>query len=144
MATSTRQGHSELRELSEDECWRLLARKDIGRLAVSVNNDPEIFPVNYRIDDETVVLKTAAGLKLAAALFGRGVAFEVDDLDEVKRSGWSVVVHGQATEIEDMDELLDADRLLVDPWAAGKRNRYVRIVPTRVTGRWLPEAGVTP
>lgn len=128
----------ELETLSEDQCWPLLARKDVGRLAVAIRNQPDIFPVNYRVDSETIVVKTAPGLKLAAAGLGDGVAFEVDAIDEHHHTGWSVVVRGVAREIESLDELLDADRLLLEPWAAGTKNRFLRITPTVVTGRRLP------
>lgn len=132
--------HPELQELSESECWWHLAEKTVGRLAVSIANKPDIFPVNYRIDGETIMVKTAPGLKLAAATLGPGVAFEVDEIDESDRSGWSVVVHGTASEVERLEELLDADDLRVDPWAAGTKNHYIRITPTEVTGRRVPSA----
>lgn len=128
----------ELEELDVDECWRLLRRKDVGRLAVSIQNRPDIFPVNYRLDEETIVIKTAAGQKLAAATLGAGVAFEVDGLDEPDHSGWSVVIRGTATEVENLEELLSADRLLIEPWARGSKPRYLRIVPEHVTGRRVP------
>lgn len=124
-----------IEDLTEDECWSLLTRHQVGRLAVSIQGSPDIFPVNYRVDGETIVVKTAAGLKLAAAALGKGVAFEVDALDEVRQSGWSVVLRGQATEIEEIEDLLEADRLLVEPWAGGEKNRYLRIAPTVVSGR---------
>ena len=127
-----------LEELTEDRCWQLLASRSIGRLAVSINNRPDIFPVNYRIDDETIVVLTAPGLKLAAATLGVGVAFEVDELDELRRTGWSVVVHGTAGEIERLEDLMEADELRVEPWADGIKHRYIRIVPTKVTGRRVP------
>lgn len=121
--------------LTEDVCWNLLATKQLGRLAVSISNQPDIFPVNYRLDDETIVVKSAAGLKLYAATLGEAVAFEVDALDELRQTGWSVVVRGPAFEIERSAELVEAGKLLLEPWAGGERNRYFRITPTQVTGR---------
>lgn len=126
--------------LNEDECWQLLAGQSIGRLGVSINNKPDIFPVNFRLDEETIVVKTAAGLKLAAAAFGAEVVFEVDRFDDLAHTGWSVVVHGTGSEIESVEEVLDAERLLIEPWAGGARERYLRITPTRTTGRRVPEA----
>lgn len=131
----------ELQELSEDRCWELLAGETVGRLAVSVANKPDIFPVNYRLHDGTIVVKTAPGLKLAAAVLGAGVAFEIDALDAADRSGWSVVVHGTAQKIELLEDLLDADDLAIEPWAAGTKNHYFRIEPTEVTGRLIPSTG---
>ncbi|MEL7207711.1 MAG: pyridoxamine 5'-phosphate oxidase family protein [Actinomycetota bacterium] len=134
----TRIDDTGLEELTEDLCWGLLARKHVGRLAVAIEGKPDIFPVNYQVDEETIVVKTAPGLKLAAAVLGAGVAFEVDALDEFHHAGWSVVVRGTAVEIEDLEELLDADRLLIEPWARGAKNRFVRIHPEHVTGRRIP------
>ncbi|MGH1489151.1 MAG: pyridoxamine 5'-phosphate oxidase family protein [Acidimicrobiales bacterium] len=128
-------GTGELEELTADECWRLLARQTVGRLAVSVNNKPDIFPVNHRVDDDTIVIRTAAGMKLAAATLATAVAYEVDDIDEMRHTGSSVVIRGQAIEIENLDELMEADGLKVEPWAGGSKNRYLRIVPSHVSGR---------
>jgi uncharacterized protein len=124
-----------LETLSDDDCWRLLATRQVGRLAVSIANQPDIFPLNYRVEDETLVVRTAPGLKLAGATLGAGVAFEVDGLDEMRHTGWSVVVHGLAEEIEALEEWMAADRLLIEPWAEGERDRLVRITPSKVSGR---------
>lgn len=132
-----------LEELAEDECWKLLKRKQVGRLAVSVAGKPDIFPVNYRVDDETILVKTAAGLKLAASVLGTAVAFEVDALDELHHLGWSVVVRGSATEVEGTEELLAANDQLIEPWAAGPKDRYLRIVSSHITGRRLPSGDET-
>ncbi len=136
----------ELQELSEEQCWRMLAKKKVGRLAVSIESRPDIFPVNYQVDGEVIVLRTAPGLKLAAATLGEGVAFEVDALDELNHSGWSVVVHGTASEVVGVEELIHADRLLIEPWSRGStvKNRYIRIEPSDLTGRRIPGAGTNP
>lgn len=121
--------------LDEDACWLLLSRRTVGRLAVAIKGQPDVFPVNYRVDGETIVIQTNPGLKLAAATLGAGVAFEVDDLNEMAQLGCSVVVRGSAYEIEDLDELLAAQTLLVSPWDDDGKTRYVRILPTEVNGR---------
>ena len=124
--------------LDEDECWALLEEDEVGRLAVSVNGRPDIFPVNYVVDERSVVLRTAPGLKLAAAVLGAGVAFEVDGLDHDRHRGWSVVVAGRAEEIEGIEPRLHAEDLPLRPWTGGgDKPRFVRIVPDRVTGRRL-------
>lgn len=131
----------EIEELDQDECWAHLAEERVGRLAVSVANRPDIFPVNYLVDDGIIVVRTAPGFKLAAATLGSAVAFEVDRFDEDHRSGWSVVVHGSATEVEGVEEMLAAGDLGVDPWAGGTKNHYLRIQPDEVTGRRIPPTG---
>ncbi len=122
-------------ELDDATCWELLRRGRVGRLAVSIKNRPDIFPVNYRVDDDAIVIKTAPGLKLAAATLGAAVAFEIDELDEAARTGASVVVKGRADEITSLGELFGADALGVEPWASGPKNRFFRLVPDSVTGR---------
>jgi nitroimidazol reductase NimA-like FMN-containing flavoprotein (pyridoxamine 5'-phosphate oxidase superfamily) len=138
MATNARTG---LEELTEDQSWRLLAKKSVGRLAVSIGNQPDVFPVNYRIDGGSIVVRTEAGLKLAAAVLGRSVAFEVDAIDEFTHTGWSVVLKGEATEIQGTDELLEAEDLKVEPWAGGPKSRYIRITADTVSGRRVPDTG---
>ncbi len=127
-----------LEALTTAECWERLASCQVGRLAVAIAGQPDIFPVNYALDDETIVIRTAPGTKLAAAILGRGVAFEIDDLDPDERLGWSVVVKGEATEVRDLDDLVAVGDLGIETWAEGDRERYLRIVPTSVTGRRIP------
>lgn len=128
-------GTAELATMTNGQCWDLLARGTIGRLAVSVQNKPDLFPVNYLVDGETIIIKTAPGMKLAAAILGAGIAFEVDELDHKARTGASVVIRGEAVEIEGLEELLDAEDAELTPWAGGHKNRFLRLVPSVVTGR---------
>ncbi|MEM7276169.1 MAG: pyridoxamine 5'-phosphate oxidase family protein [Actinomycetota bacterium] len=140
--------HPRLHDLSEDECWDLVAGNSVGRLAVSIDNTPDVFPVNYVVDRTgerpTIVIRTAAGLKLAAAVLGRGVAFEVDEVDAASRTGISVVIRGRATEIERLDDLLAAWELEVEPWASGPKNRYLRVEPEVITGRAIAATSGAP
>ncbi len=69
--------------LDPSQCWALVREADVGRLAVSVANRPDIFPINFIVDHGTVVFRTAEGTKLAAAVLGTSVAFEVDGYDYV-------------------------------------------------------------
>ena len=85
-----------LQELTERECVRLLESQEYGRIGVVVDGRPEIFPLNYALDESRcVVFRTVVGMKLASAV-NHHVVFEVDRVDPVTRSGWSVVVHGVA------------------------------------------------
>ncbi len=129
---------SSLEPLTEEECWELLPAKSVGRLAVVINNTPDIFPVNYKVWEREIYLQTAPGLKLAAAVLNPNVAFEVDAVDERRKFGWSIVVRGQAHELERLDDLMFADDLEVEPWAAGVKSRFLRIETDAITGRVLP------
>jgi len=85
----------EVEELSQQDCLDLLATEQVGRLAVVVDLYPQVFPVNYRLDDFVVAFRTHIGTKLLAANHAN-VGFEVDHLDPVSRSGWSVLIQGMA------------------------------------------------
>jgi len=66
------------------------------------------------------------------------VAFEVDGFDEDRRAGWSVVIHGKATTVEEPMQLARLDTLGVSPWAdLAERTHWVRIRPNSVTGRQI-------
>ena len=121
--------------LDIDECWRLLAEAEVARLAVAIINHPDLFPINYVVDRGAIVFRTAEGTKLAAAVLGRSVAFEIDGYDRGAGEAWSVVVKGRAEEIDSMDEVMNAFDLPLFPWHAAPKPRYVRIEPTEVTGR---------
>ena len=127
--------HHGLTVLSTDACFDLLRSQTVGRLAVSIREHPDIFPINYVVDRGGIVFRTAEGTKLAAAVLGRGVAFEVDGLDAEAGEAWSVIVKGHAVEIEGMYELLDAQDLPLFPWHAGPKHRFVRIEPVEISGR---------
>ena len=121
--------------LDTHECLALLRTREVGRLAVSIADHPDIFPINFVVDGGTVVFRTAEGTKLAGALLGRGVAFEVDGYDPVAGEAWSVVMKGFAIEIEQMHSYFEALDLPLFPWHAGPKQRFVRIEPVEITGR---------
>jgi nitroimidazol reductase NimA-like FMN-containing flavoprotein (pyridoxamine 5'-phosphate oxidase superfamily) len=122
-------------ELSVEECLDLLRRERVGRLAVAIRDHPDVFPINFVIDRGGVVFRTAAGTKLAAAVLGRGVAFEIDGADDETGDVWSVIVKGRAAEIERLHAVIDATQLPLFPWHAGPKDRFVRIEPVAITGR---------
>jgi nitroimidazol reductase NimA-like FMN-containing flavoprotein (pyridoxamine 5'-phosphate oxidase superfamily) len=121
--------------LEATTCWELLRSTEVGRLAVSFGDQPDIFPVNFVVDHGTVVFRTAEGTKLAAAVLGRGVAFEADGYDADAGVAWSVVVKGHANEIERMQDVFDAADLPLFPWHAAPKHRFVRIEPEDISGR---------
>ena len=122
-------------ELTKSECFALLAQERLGRVAVIDDRGPAVFPVNFVLDRHMVVFRTDEGTKLDAACRGSRVAFEIDGTDTAARTGWSVVVRGEAVEVTDPAELARLRRLPLDPWAPGAKAHYVRILPAKLTGR---------
>jgi nitroimidazol reductase NimA-like FMN-containing flavoprotein (pyridoxamine 5'-phosphate oxidase superfamily) len=121
--------------LGADDCWRLLRGVALGRLAVWVDDHPELFPLNFRTDHETIVFRTAPGTKLSAALTGKPVALEADHINSRTNQAWSVVVKGQAAEVEQTEEFRVNVAQLLLPWSPGAKDRFVRITPDTITGR---------
>jgi hypothetical protein len=119
-------------------CWALLRTVAVGRLAVVIEGEPEIFPINHVVDHGCVVFRTGEGTKLAAALGSGTVAFEADGFDADTAEAWSVLVKGDAGEIRELDDLVGASLLPLAPWHGSAKHRFVRIVPGQVSGRRFP------
>jgi nitroimidazol reductase NimA-like FMN-containing flavoprotein (pyridoxamine 5'-phosphate oxidase superfamily) len=135
-----------LDEIDESECWRLLTTQLVGRVAVVDGRYPLVFPVNYAVEGKQIVFRTGAGVKLRA-ISRSNVAFQVDAVDVVHRSGWSVMACGAAQEVDEtMSPNLAAlcESGSAAPWAPGHRERTVRIVADRITGRRIRPADMAP
>ncbi len=128
-------GRTRWQGLTRSECFALLAGEHLGRMAVTDDLGPVVFPVNFVLDRHTVVFRTEDGTKLGAASRGSRVCFEVDRADPADRTGWSVIVRGEATEVTDRAELARLGQLPLQVWVPGTRDRYVRILPALLTGR---------
>jgi len=126
--------------LAEDECWALLRTTSVGRLAVVVDDHPDIFPLNYAVDHGTVVFRSGPGTKVSAALSDAPVALEADGYDVDTAEAWSVVIKGRAEEITRGSDLIDTIDLPLFPWQSGDKGRFIRIVPTTTDGRRFPIA----
>ncbi len=127
---------SPLEVLSEETCLQLLAENTIGRLVFAIAGRPEIFPVNYAMYGEVVVLRTAPGAKLRHAP-NRRVAFEIDGIDPVTGLAWSVVVKGIAEDITSRSDPFSIVRreIKVRTMAPGDRKHSLAIYPAEVSGR---------
>ncbi len=127
---------SDLEVLSRAECLDLLGRERVGRVGVSLGALPVILPVNYTLLDHSVLIRTVAGTKLAAATTRTVVAFEVDSYKEDGLAGWSVLVVGRASEVTGQDELSRAREAHLEAWGApGAAHHLVAIEIELVSGR---------
>lgn len=131
-----------LKELSRDECWELLGTRPVGRVGCADSDGPIIFPVNFVVETERAVLfRTAPHSVLAQHLLSSTstpISFQVDDFDEYNQTGWSVLLRGKPSVVEQGG--LPADDERPEPWAEGTRTLYVRLTPTDITGRRLVPA----
>jgi nitroimidazol reductase NimA-like FMN-containing flavoprotein (pyridoxamine 5'-phosphate oxidase superfamily) len=121
--------------LGTHACWRSLRSASIGRLAVIGRTGPEIFPVNYLPEGESLIFRTGPGTKLDALLEGGAVALEADGLNPYGTIAWSVVVKGRPKAVPENG--LDHDKLdrSLSPWEPGAKDLLFRITPTEITGR---------
>lgn len=119
--------------LSDRECWDRLAEQELGRLVTHVGDVLDIFPVNYTVDGESLVFRTAEGSKLTELSINDQVLFEVDEYTD--SDAWSVVVRGTATRLETAEEVRAADGLPLRPWIPTLKYNYVRITAASLSGR---------
>lgn len=139
--------------LTDSECWECLRGVSVGRLAVALDDGPDIFPVNYTTDHGTLVFRTGTGTKLAAVGADARVALEADGVDPEAGVAWSVVIRGRAELVKRPEDVLESFSLPLFSWQAGKKDSFVRIVPDSVSGRrfpvvepktwWTPESDAT-
>ena len=134
-----------MEELDQNECLRLIAPGGIGRIAYVGRFGPAVLPVNYELLDKAVVFRTAANgpldedLRTGITGADYKVAFEIDVIDLASQTGWSVLIQGPAHRVTTAEE--DAVRQTgVQSWAPGDRELFVRIVPSRITGRRISAA----
>lgn len=127
------EGEGAVRHLDEAECWDRLGEQELGRIVTHVAEVLDIFPVNYVVDGRSVVFRTAEGSKLFGLTVNDAVLFEVDD--HTVADAWSVVLRGHARVLESADEHTAAEALPLRPWVPTVKYNFVRITPTRISGR---------
>jgi nitroimidazol reductase NimA-like FMN-containing flavoprotein (pyridoxamine 5'-phosphate oxidase superfamily) len=127
--------------LDRAECLRLLAQRNFGRVGLTLGALPTILPVTYRLIEGRVVFRTGVGQKLAAATEHAVIAFEVDEMDALSHSGWSVVVTGVAEEVVDTAEIRRLDRFGIPRWTPSGQDRVVALSPDLISGRRLTPGG---
>ncbi|WP_245413263.1 pyridoxamine 5'-phosphate oxidase family protein [Arthrobacter celericrescens] len=119
--------------LDAAESWDLLAGSELGRLAVSVGDQPEIFPINYLAHDGVVLFRTAQGSKLVSLTINRYVALETDGY--TADTAWSVVVKGTARALDRDIDIDVAAKLPLHSWIPTIKYVFVEITPDQITGR---------
>jgi len=151
VATQKVPGHDTERDAAfvvvpADECRTLLATRQLGRIGLAGGSFPLILPVNYVLAGDAVVIRTDSP-KITASADHTRVAFEVDDVDERTRSGWSVLVQALAEEVTGArrDELVERLRTAGGtPWAPGEHGHWIRLIPKVVTGRRIVPGRLPP
>ena len=131
---------SRFAEISQPRCLELLMQKKSGRVAWSAPDGPRILPVTYQYWNGMIVFRTAPDGPLASLAHRTRVAFEIDEIDDERETGWSVLVRGAATGVTQDYTLSTLWRNGPVPWAGGVRNVFIAINPESVTGRAVKSA----
>lgn len=123
--------------LDEDGCWALIEASEIGRIAI-VNDDgsPDLLPVNFLVHDRRIYIRSAPGSKLMSITSRPLVAFEVDGHED--DHWWSAILHGSARRLAIDAEIDESGVLGLDSWNPTEKSNFVRITPSRITGRRFP------
>ena len=80
--------------MTAEECRRLLATADIGRVAISAGALPFVLPVQYTLRDDHLLLRTPGHHEVGDGIDGQVVGFEADTIDLDHGVGWCVSVTG--------------------------------------------------
>lgn len=129
--------HLGLEVLGPDECWDLVARAPVGRVAFVNAGVVEVLPVTHGVVGHRIVFRSGDGGKLTASRMAPSVAFEVDEWDPTDNSGWSVLARGTAESSPTDAEALDA--LGLESWvASADRGTWIEVRIDEITGRRLP------
>jgi nitroimidazol reductase NimA-like FMN-containing flavoprotein (pyridoxamine 5'-phosphate oxidase superfamily) len=131
-------GTAAIEELTYEACLDLLRTTKVGRIAVIVDGAPLVFPVNYRLVETTGVMWVAFRTKPGNVIdqTSKNVAFEIDEVDEPHRQGWSVLVRGTMHHV-DPDVASFRERFDPEPWLLAERDAWLVVQPFSISGRRL-------
>lgn len=118
--------------MSTEECWEMLRTNEFGRLAFHLAGEVHLTPINYAVDHDTLLFRTAEGSKLLGVEMNPDVAFEIDEFDETHAR--SVVLRGVARHLPE-DEEHRAENVPLRPWVPTLKYDVVEIRPTEISGR---------
>ena len=83
---------SHLKELREPECLELLAQHEVGRVAYCDDLGPVVLPVNYALDQGTILIQVSPHSTLANHLRDTPASFQIDEFDDYTQTAgacWS-------------------------------------------------------
>ncbi|MGO1319005.1 MAG: pyridoxamine 5'-phosphate oxidase family protein [Galactobacter sp.] len=125
-------------ELAAETCWEKLGTQSLGRIVTNAAGIIDIFPINYVVDGESVVFRTAEGNKLVELTLSDEVLFEVDSYTDT--DAWSVIVRGSAKQLQTEAEIDAAETLGLETFAPTVKRNFVRITANQITGRAFPRS----
>jgi nitroimidazol reductase NimA-like FMN-containing flavoprotein (pyridoxamine 5'-phosphate oxidase superfamily) len=127
--------------LDEAECLQLISAGGIGRIGYTGRYGPTVLPVNFVLYEQAVVFRTGQDspmgedLRTGIADADYVVAFEVDEISQATREGWSILIQGSAQHVDSDHERAQVMQSGVEAWPGGEKDLFIRIPPSRITGR---------
>ncbi len=131
-----------LEDLGRAECIRRLEAAGVGRIGVSSGEKVLIFPVNYAVERDCIVVRARRGGGLDDATRDSIVAFEIDHADSQYHEGWSVLVQGHCSHVTDPKEIESLAHLPLLPWGGSERDLYLRVRMDHITGRSIDHRAI--
>lgn len=130
------QTQRKLIELDRAQALGLLARAPFGRVVFTIGGLPTVRPINHVVVDGEVVVHTRGVSAFAKAVRkspGLVVAYQADEIEPHSRLGWSVVVSGTASTVDDPER---AERLArqVGTWVDHPVDTVIAVRPQVVNG----------
>lgn len=126
----------DLAPIDHEGCLVLLESASFCRIGFVTDRGPTVVPVNHLLHGDALYFRTAPGSKLGTAAAGGPVAVEVDSGDDHTRTGWSVLVHGHASIVNDPDLIEALHARPFEPWALpAEQDFWVRVELEQVSGR---------
>ncbi|MGB9111696.1 MAG: pyridoxamine 5'-phosphate oxidase family protein [Acidimicrobiales bacterium] len=125
------------RPIDELECTAILARHDVGRLAILEDDELDIFSVHYAVDGHWAIVSLPPEIDLSHTSLDR-VALSVDEIDgEGERT---IVIQGSGRDITaGLDETSIRERTIADRHQGELgATRAIRVIPRLVSGRETP------
>jgi len=126
----------DLTELTDTESLALLGSVSLGRIVFTTRALPTVRPVGHILDDGQIVIRSHLGAAIISqtdAKSGSVVAYEADDLDPVRRLGWSVSITGTARILRDTDQV-ERYRRRLSPWVSDTTDHIIAIHPELIDG----------
>lgn len=82
--------------LSREACLSLLSSEPIGWLAHNQGESAHVVPMNFRVEEDEILIEATYGRSLQAAANGEVMTLASGAMDHSTQSGWSVVAAGKA------------------------------------------------
>ena len=123
-----------LKNLTRAECLHRLGSGGVGRIALASDGAPILRPVNFALHEGRILIRTGEGSILSAAERDAATSFEIDGIDPVEHTGWSVIASGALRDFDGDPESAPPLRA----WASGTKHRLVLIEIDTLSGLAIP------